>query len=61
MAKFAIVIQNLVENIIVADQEFIDTYYPEAIECPDLVGVGWIYDKGEFVLPPIVHVEELTE
>jgi hypothetical protein len=35
-------------NVIVADEAFIAEHKPDAIECPDFVGVGDKYENGEF-------------
>jgi len=45
-------------NVIVADAEFIAENKPEAIECPNWVGVGDKYENGEFSR---VIVEVLNE
>jgi hypothetical protein len=49
--RYAIIENKEVVNVIVADQEFIDAHYPNAIECDDLVSVGWNYDKKKFIAP----------
>lgn len=48
MPRFAEVVDKIVINVIVADQAFIEEHKPEAIECPDFVGVGDKYEDGEF-------------
>lgn len=54
--RIAIIENKEVINVIVADQ------LPEnGIECEEIVSVGWTYDKGKFVAPPIVYAEEVTE
>jgi len=46
-----------------ADEAFIDQHKPEAIECPDWVGVGDKYEDGEFsrVTFPVVDDELAAE
>ncbi len=51
MLKFAIIENNEVINVIVADQDFIDANYPDAIECDETIGIGWGYDKKKFIAP----------
>lgn len=60
--RFAIVTNELVENIIVADQDFIDVHYPNAINVDDKnCGIGWSYADGQFIAPPFVrNMEEVT-
>lgn len=54
--RIAIIENKEIVNVIVADE------LPDnGIECPETVCVGWTYDKGEFIAPPIVYVEESTE
>lgn len=63
MAKYAEIKNGIIENVIVADADFIAQYKPEAIECPEWVGVGDEYTNGEFarvVIEQIVE-EEITE
>lgn len=48
MHRYAIIKNDIIENVIVADQEFISANYPEAIECPDEFGVGDACINGEF-------------
>lgn len=59
--RYAIVNEKFVENVIVADQDFIELHYPEAIECPEIVGVGWTYELGQFIAPPFVEPDDETE
>lgn len=47
--KYAIVQENIVTNLIVADAEFAQTI--GAIECPDETNLGWTWD-GEVFAPP---------
>ncbi len=59
MHRYAIIKNDTIENVIVADQEFILSNYPEAIECPDWVGVGDKYEDGEF--SRVVVIVEIDE
>ena len=52
MPKFAIIENKEVINVIVANQDFIDANYPDAIECDETIGIGWSYDKKKFIAPP---------
>lgn len=47
-AKYAILKDNLIVNIIVADADFIEQFYPEAILCTENFGVGDGYADGKF-------------
>jgi hypothetical protein len=49
--RYAIVENKKVINVIVADEEFVDANCPDAIQCDDLVSVGWAYDKNKFIAP----------
>lgn len=52
--EFAIIEAGTVINVIVADQEFIDTWYPGAVRVDQLdpkPGVGWTYDGTTFSPP----------
>ena len=51
---FAIIENELVINTIVADQDFVDKVYPDAVEITDLdprPAIGWTYDKKKFKEP----------
>lgn len=50
--RYAIIDNKVITNIIVANQDFIDANYPDAIECSDDVNIGHIYDKNKFIAPP---------
>jgi hypothetical protein len=54
--RYAIIENELVINIIVAEQDFIDVYYPDAIECNNGVNIGHIYKDDNFIAPPPVIV-----
>jgi len=47
--KYAIIENEIITNIIVADQEFIFANFPDAIICPDEFGVGDKYVNKTFV------------
>jgi hypothetical protein len=52
--KFAIIENNVIRNIIVAEQDFIDTNYPDALNVDDInCGVGWNLVDGQWVAPVI--------
>lgn len=59
--KFAIIENNLVTNIIVAEQNFIDVNFPNAVNV-DLIkcGIGWTYDGENFVAPVIEETDGET-
>lgn len=46
--RYAIVQDNVIVNIIVADENFITEFYPDAILCQANVGVGDGYADGQF-------------
>lgn len=48
MLKYAIITNGIIENVIVADNDFINAHYPDAVECPEGFGVGDGYLDGEF-------------
>lgn len=51
--RYAIINNDIVINIIVADQEFVDQYYAGAINVDGVdCGIGWSYTDGEFIAPP---------
>lgn len=56
--RYAIVKDNLIVNVIVADKSFIDEFYPDAVLCADSVGVGDGYADGEFFSNSIAVVIE---
>lgn len=56
--KFAIISNDIVENIIVADQKFVDKFYPNAIDVTDIdSAIGDEYKDGEFVRPVVDELE----
>lgn len=57
--KFAIIENDVVVNVIAADQDFVDKHYPDAINVDDVFcGIGWSYIDGEFIAPVIEIIEE---
>lgn len=48
MARYAIINEAIIENIIVADEKFIKNNYPNAVQCPENIGVGDGYDGEKF-------------
>lgn len=57
--RFAILSDLTVSNIIVADQDFINAHYPDAINVDDIsCGIGWIYDGESFAPVPKPVIEE---
>lgn len=48
MPRYAELDGTVIINVIVADETFISEHKPDAIECPDFVGVGDKYEDGEF-------------
>lgn len=56
MARFAIVENEKVINVIEADLDFVDANYPDALECPDFIGCGDKYIDGKFEKVIIVEV-----
>jgi hypothetical protein len=53
---FAIIENGLVINTILADQDFVDKVYPDAVEITELdprPSIGWTYDKKKFTEPVV--------
>jgi hypothetical protein len=46
--RYAIIEDLIIKNIIIADENFIAEYYPNAIQCPDTFNIGDKYENGEF-------------
>ena len=55
--RYAIIENNIVVNIIVANQDFIDANYPSAVACNDSVNIGWIWDGTNFIVPAPIVIE----
>ena len=50
--RYAIIENKIVTRTIIADQDFVDQFYPDAVECDDEVNIGHFYDKKKFTAPP---------
>lgn len=62
MARFAILEDEDVVNVIVADSKFIKENKINGIECSDEVSAGWKYIGKEFIAPePNYVIEQLDE
>ena len=61
MPRYAIVEDNTIVNVIVADADFIAAHYPDAIGCDDAVGVGDKYEDGEFIRVVNIVTEDDSE
>ena len=61
MARYCEVKDTVITNVFVADEAFVNEYKPEAIPCPDFIGVGDKYDNGIFERVVIIaEPEEVT-
>lgn len=49
MAKYAIIKNELVINVIEADEKFVIEHYPDAVEAPNEIGVGDKYIDEKFI------------
>lgn len=58
MPRYAELDGTKIINVIVADEAFIAEHKPDAIQCPDFVGVGDKYENGEFSRMTIVVVDD---
>lgn len=59
MARYAEIKDTFITNVLIADKEFIEQHKPNAIECPEWVGVGDKYEDGEFSRVVVEIVDEL--
>ena len=59
--RYAIIKNDLVVNVIVADSKFVKESKINAIECPENVCVGWSYLEEEFIAPEIIFDETISE
>lgn len=60
--RFAIIENNIVINVIDADENFINEFYPEAVNVTDKIcGRGFIYRDGEFEPPASIADEDNGE
>lgn len=56
MSRFAVVENSRIVNIVSADRDFIDRYYPGAIDVTDIYcGVGWLYQNAMFTDPASIE------
>jgi hypothetical protein len=54
---YAVMNEDRVENTIVADKEFVDEFYPTAIDITKLDSrpeIGWTYDGKKFIAPMVI-------
>lgn len=62
--RYAIVENEIIVNVIVADETFIKENYPDAVKC-DNFGIGDKYVDGEFILNQTIlslnHDETISE
>lgn len=60
--RYAIIVNGKVDNVIIADQDFVDAHYSGAIllNDEDVVGPNYIYENGQFIEPIIKPVEKPT-
>lgn len=49
LAKYAQINDSIIVNIFIADEELVGANYPNAIQCPDFVGVGDSFIDGVFI------------
>lgn len=48
--RYAILKDNVIANIIEADQDFIDSYFPGAMNVENIrCDIGWTLDNGVFI------------
>lgn len=47
--NWAILKNNKVTNIIVADKDFVTANYPNAVLVTDSCGIGWTYNGTQFI------------
>jgi hypothetical protein len=59
LARYAIIENEQVTNVIVAEQDFVDAHYPDAVLANDAVCPGWNYVDNQFILP--APIETPTE
>jgi hypothetical protein len=58
---FAIIENGLVINTIIADQDFVDKVYPDAVEITELnprPAISWTYDGSQFIAPVKPVIDE---
>jgi hypothetical protein len=60
LPRYAEIQDTEIINVIVADEQFINEHKPNAIECPDWVGVGDKYEDGQFSRVIVEVIDELA-
>ena len=63
LARYAILENSLVINVIIADEDFIKEYKLNAVKCDDEIHPGWKFIDKEFIAPPVIYgpVENVEE
>lgn len=54
--RYALINNSIVTNVIMADDNFVELIRPQnqhVVKCRDEVGIGWGYEDGVFVPPPL--------
>jgi hypothetical protein len=61
--RYAIVIDGIVDNVIEAEQDFVDAHYPDAIllSDTDIVAHNYVYENGTFSLPIVPFMPEIID
>jgi hypothetical protein len=59
--RFAIIENDKVVNVIVADSAFIKESKIEATQCGDEVGFGWTYIDKQFIAPEPNYAPEVID
>lgn len=59
--NWAILENNIVKNIIVADETFVAAHYPDAVLVTEFCGIGWTYDGKKFIDTISVKIEAKPE
>ena len=60
MANYVIIKNNVVENIIEAEQDFIDQHYPDAVllQEGEVASIYWAVEDGKYIPPREILTEE---
>ena len=53
--RYAILNDSIIVNIIAADIGFVKTYYPNAIKCPENVGMDDVFLTNSFYRPTFTY------
>jgi len=61
MANYVIIKNNVVENIIQAEQDFIDQHYPNAVllQEGEVASIHWAVEDGKYIPPRDLTEEEI--